>query len=234
MNIQQMQQWLNQKIKLNQLTIPLLLEDGVGGPKTRDAIYQVFRCKKPSKVTESQLLDYARKLGDSSVQRLKAIAKIETGSGAWAQDGLPRILYERHYFYRVVKKTLYLPSKQLQFLAKQDGGGYGFSWEKLAHAACIHPIGAFSSVSMSTFQVMGSYYQALGYATPLDMLYEVSRTEAAHYQLLMGYILNIAKIKSAFLKISKNPETNRDFAKRYNGANYQQNQYHVKLANAMR
>ena len=32
------------------------------------------------------------------------------------------------------------------------------SWEKLAHAACIDPIGAFSSVSISSFQIMGKYY----------------------------------------------------------------------------
>ena len=81
---------------------------------------------------------------------------------------------------------------------------------------------------------MGAYYKQLGYDNPLDMLYEVSRDEAVHYKLLVGYILNVANIKSAFLRISTNSETNRAFCKAYNGSQYEANKYHIKLANAMK
>ena len=63
-----------------------------------------------------------------------------------------------------------------------------------------------------------------------DMLYDVSRDEAVYHKLLIGYILNVAKIKSAFLKIS----ANRAFCKVHNGSSYEANQYHVKLANAIK
>lgn len=63
---------------------------------------------------------------------------------------------------------------------------------------------------------MGGYYKELGYSNPIDMLYEVTRDEATHYKLLVGFILNVAKIKNSFLKISTNPETNRAFCKAYN------------------
>lgn len=243
MNVADMQVWLNNKIKLNNLNLKPLVVDSVGGPATRNAIYQVFKYTTAKAVTEDQLLAFAKQLGDVDTKRIKAVGKVETNGSAWDSKGTPKILYERHYFYKYVNKTIYLPGYKDHFLALPKWGGYtqdfnkndiNDSWEKLAFAACIDPIGAFSSVSISSFQVMGAYYKQLGYENPLDMLYDVSRDEAVHYRLLVGYILNVAKIKSSFLKISANSETNRAFCKAYNGSQYEANRYHIKLANAMR
>ena len=245
MKVNDLQIWLNDKIKQNNLNLKLLVVDGIGGPITRNAIYEVFKCKNAKPVTEAELLDFAKQLGDTDTKRIKAIGKVETSGSAWASDGTPKILYERHYFYKYVNKTIYLPSYTDHFLAAPTWGGYtqdfnknniNDSWEKLAFAACIDPIGAFSSISISSFQVMGAYYKELGYNSPLDMLYDVSRNETVHYKLLVGFILNVAKIKSAFLKLSTNPETNRAFCKAYNGPSYASIApgYHVKIANAMK
>lgn len=202
----------------------------------------MFKCKTAKAVTEESLLNFAKQLGDTNTKRIKAIAKVETNGSAWTSEGVSKILYERHYFYKFVNKTVYLPGYSDHFLAAPKWGGYtndfnkndiNDSWEKLAFAACINPIGAFSSVSISSFQVMGGYYKELGYSNPIDMLYEVTRDETVHYKLLVGFILNVAKIKSSFLKISTNPETNRAFCKAYNGSAYASNNYHVKIAKAM-
>lgn len=245
MKVSDLQFWLNDKIKQNNLNLKLLVVDGIGGPITRNAIYQVFKCTTAKAVTEMELLEFAKQLGDTTTKRIKAIAKVETNGSAWTSDGTPKILYERHYFYKHVKKTIYLPGYSDHFLSNPKWGGYtqdfnknniNDSFEKLAFAACINPIGAFSSVSISSFQVMGAYYKELGYNNPLDMLYDVSRNEAVHYKLLVGFILNVAKIKSSFLKLSTNPETNRAFCKAYNGPSYASifPGYHVKIANAMK
>lgn len=242
MKVSDLQNWLNTKIKENNLNIKPLVVDSIGGPATRNAIYEVFKYKKAKAVTEEQLLNYAKQLGDTSTKRIKAIGKVETNGSAWYSDGTPKILYERHYFYKYVNKTIYLPGYKDHFLAHSSWGGYTIdfnnnsindSFEKLAYAACIDPIGAFSSISISSFQVMGKYYKELGYSNPIDMLYDVSRDESVHYKLLVGFILNVAKIKSSFLKISNNPETNRAFCKAYNGPNYAKNQYHIKIAKEM-
>lgn len=242
MNVKQLQGWLNKKIKENNLQIKQLVEDGLGGPATRNTIYEVFKCKTAKAVTESELINFSKQLGDTSSKRIRAVAKVETNGSAWTSDGTPKILYERHYFYKTVKKTIYLPGYKDHFLAFSDWGGYttdfnnnniNDSWEKLAYAACIDPIGAFSSVSISSFQVMGAHYKLLGYDNPIDMLYDVSRDETVHYRLLVNFILNVAKSKTSFLNISSNAETNRPFVKSYNGPNYAQNNYHVKLAKAM-
>lgn len=238
MKVSDLQLWLNKKGANPQLKV-----DGVGGPATRNAIYQIFKCANAKAVTEDELLSFAKQLGDSDTKRIKAVGKVETNGTAWSTDGTPKILYERHYFYKYVNKTIYLPGYSDHFLSNPTWGGYtndfnknniNDSWEKLAFAACIDPIGAFSSISISSFQVMGAYYNLLGYDNPLDMLYDVSRDEAVHYKLLVGYILKVANIKSAFLKISTNSETNRAFCKAYNGSQYETNKYHIKLANAMK
>ena len=238
MNVKELQIWLNDKG-----ANPKLITDGIGGPRTRDAIYQVFKNKSAPAATEMDLMKIAQTLGDNSTKRIKAIAKVESNGSAWQNDGLVKILYERHYFYKFVKKTIYLPGYKDHFLSNQKWGGYTIdfnknnindSWEKLAHAMCIDPDGALQSISIGKFQVMGIYYKELGYNHPIDMLWDATRSEMAHYKMLAGYILNVAYMKNAFLKISTNPETCRDFAKKYNGSNYAANNYHIKIAKAMR
>lgn len=243
MNIKQLQQWLNNKIKQEGLKLPLLNEDGLSGPATRNAIYSVFSCKNAKAATEEDILRVAKMLGDTNTRRLKAIAKVESNGSGWDSTGLPKILYERHYFYRHVKRVIFFPGSKDPFLSNKQWGGYtqdfnknniNDSWEKLAHAVSYNVIGAFASVSASKFQIMTSYYKELGYNNPLDLLFDISRDEAVHYELLAKYILNIAKSKSSFLKLSANPEDNRSFARSYNGPAYASNKYHIKLANSLK
>lgn len=238
MNLKQLQQWLNDKG-----ANPKLVCDGIGGPKTRNALIQVFTNKNAAAVTADHISKLAKKLGDTTDKRINAVAKVESSGSAYANDGLVKILYERHYFYKFVKRVIYFPNSNDQFLSNPQYGGYTIdfnknnindSWEKLAYAACIDPDGAFQSISIGKFQVMGSHYKHLGYSHPIDMLWDASRNENSHYDMLVGYILNVANLKAAFLKLSTNAETCRAFAKGYNGSKYQQYDYHNKLAKAMK
>ena len=102
MKVADLQIWLNTKIKENNLNIKPLVVDSVGGPITRNAVYEVFKCKNAKPVTEAELLDFAKQLGDTNTKRIKAIGKVETSGSAWTSDGTPKILYERHYFYKYV------------------------------------------------------------------------------------------------------------------------------------
>lgn len=238
MNLKELQQWLNDKG-----ANPKLVCDGIGGAKTRNAFIQVFTNKNASAATPEHISTLATKLGDITSKRINAVAKVESSGSAYTNDGLVKILYERHYFYKFVKKVIFFPNSKEQFLSNPQYGGnttdfnknnIGDSWEKLSYAACIDPDGAFQSISIGKFQCMGIYYKQLGYKTPIDMLWEASRNENSHYDMLVGYILNVANLKSAFLKLSTNPETCRQFAKGYNGSKYQVYDYHNKLAKAMK
>ncbi len=130
MNVADMQIWLNTKSKQNNLNIAPLVIDGIGGPATRNMIYQVFKCTNAKPVTEAELLDFAKQLGDTNTKRIKAIGKVETSGSAWTSDGTPKILYERHYFYKYVKKTIYLPGYSDHFLSNPKWGGYTQDFNK--------------------------------------------------------------------------------------------------------
>ena len=238
MNVKELQSWLNDRG-----ASPKLVADGIGGPKTREAIYQVFRNNKAKAVTQDDINRMAGMLGDTSDKRIKAVARVESAGNSFDNNGLVKILYERHYFYKAVKRIIFFPGRTDHFLSNPSWGGYttdfnnnaiNDSWEKLAYAACIDPDGAFQSVSIGKFQVMGSHYKALGYAHPIDMLYDATTNESSHYYMLVNYILKVANLSNAFLKLSTNSEDCRAFAKGYNGSNYASNKYHTKLADAMK
>lgn len=235
MNVKELQQWLNSK-GAN------IIADGVGGPKTRDAFIKVFTNKNAKSVTDNEILGLAKLLGDTDSRRIKAVATVESGTGAYTNDGLVKILWERHLFYRYIKRTVYFVGYKNEFISHPEGGGYTIdindnkvndSWEKLSYAVCIDPDSALQSISIGKFQVLGKYYKQMGYTHPLEMLWDARNSEYAHYKMLANYILNVANLKNAFLKISKNAETCRAFAKGYNGSSYIKFNYHTKIAKAL-
>lgn len=238
MNVKELQIWLN-----NKGANPKLIPDGIGGPATRTAFLKVFTNKNAKAITEEELLEVAKKLGDTSTKRIKAVAKVETNGASFDSTGLVKILYERHYFYKFAKKTIVYNPIKGAYLSFPSYGGYTIdadkngisdSWDKLSYAVCIDPDAALQSISIGSFQVMGKYYKLLGYAHPIDMLWDATQNEKSHYSMLVGYILNVANIKSSFLKISTNSESNRAFCNAYNGSSYEANKYHIKLAEAMK
>lgn len=235
MNVRELQRWLNAHG-----ATPKLVEDGIGGTLTRAAIIQVFVNKSASAITEGELLTIAKLLGDTDTKRIKAVSFVESAGSGWFNSGLPKILYERHYFYKLTSAAI----RNLTgwFIGRTSGGyttdvnnnGINDSWEKLAEAACKDPDAAFQSISIGKFQVMGAYYKELGYNHPIDMLWDARNSEYAHYRMLVGYITKVARMTSAYKKLSTNPEHCREFALRYNGKAYEKNNYHIKLANAMK
>lgn len=234
MNVKDLQVWLNTKG-----VSPPLNTDGIGGPKTKAAILSVFVNKQAKAITEEELLSLSEELGDTTTKRIKAVAEVESGGSGWFNSGLPKILYERHYFYRLVPS----PFKNLRgwFINKVAGdytsdankNNINDSWEKLADAACIDPDAAFQSISIGKFQVMGSHYKMLGFNHPIEMLWAATGYEYQHYKMLVGYIKG-TNLLTAYKALSTNPDDCRAFAKGYNGPKYEKYQYHLKLAKAMR
>lgn len=233
MNVRELQQWLNAHG-----ADPILKIDGDGGKETRRAFLQVFVNKNAKAITSEQLLDIAKRLGDTSTKRINAVAKVESTGGGWFDTGLPKILYERHYFYNLTKGKYGINQR----LSNPKSGNYTLdankndindSWEKLSEACCLDPDAALQSVSIGKFQVMGKHYKSLGFDHPIDMLWAARSSEYEHYKMLAGYI-EFNNLKKAFLALSTNSETNRALAKGYNGPAYEKYQYHIQLANAMR
>ena len=234
LNVAWMQKWLNAHG-----AYPALVVDGDGGSLTRSAIINVFVNKNAQAITQEQLQSIARDLGDTNTRRINAVAKVESAGGGWFDSGLPKILYERHKYWGLTAlanriKSWFANPSAGDYTTDANKNGINDSWEKLSLAACKDPIAAFMSVSIGKFQVMGQWYKQCGFDHPIEMLWAARNDEYAHYKMLRDYILKVANLQAAFLKISSNPENCRDFARGYNGPAYAKYDYHTKISKEMR
>jgi N-acetylmuramidase len=221
MNVSELQTWLNAHGAS-------IVVDGQAGPATRAAIIAAFTNKEAPAVTAVDIEGFAAELG-CSVKQINAVATVESAGGGFDKQGRPKILFERHKFWRATDgkfgHTIY---------SAPTAGGYGVdSWEKLTRAAGKDPDAAFASASWGKFQVMGFHWRALGYASPLEMAYQMSRSEKDHYEALVGFI-EANGLERAVRALSTNAADCVAFARGYNGSGYARNRYDQKLAAAMR
>ena len=226
-----LQAWLNENCGTD------LEVDGVWGTVSRSQFIVAMACRNATAITNDELLQIAKDLGDNDTKRIKAVAAVESAGAGWFNSGLPKILWERHKYWSHSKEKVlswYSNPTAGDYTMDANNNGINDSWEKLSYAIGKEPLAALKSISIGKFQVMGEHYDKCGYAHPIEMLYACSRSELAQYELLRDYILKVANNKSAFLALSDNPETNRAFAKAYNGVNYAKYDYHTKLGKAMK
>ncbi len=201
--------------------------DGQPGPQTRTALKAAFVNLCAPAITDTDLATLADRLGCQTKQ-LRAVAKVESGGAAYDDNGRPKILFERHKFYKATGGRFGVSA----WSNPQRGGYNEDSWEKLARAACQDVGAAFASASWGKYQVMGFHWDALGYPSALDMAYSTVTGEAAHLDML-GRFIEANGLGGKLRALSRNPEDNRAFASAYNGASYAVNDYHTKLARAL-
>lgn len=239
MNVKELQEWINDKIKSNGLPITPLVTDGIPGPLTRSTFILLFVNKNARAIDETERLLIAKSLGDVNTKRIRAVAQVESAGSGWFDSGLPKILYERHYMYRRVKKIINWLT--IGFISHPETGGYtndadkngiNDNWDKLAAAVCVNPDAALESVSIGSFQVMGAWYKECGYSHPIEMLWAARNDEYSHYKMLASFI-KANNLNKAFLQISKDPRSCVAFVRAYNGKNWKKNNYADKLAAAM-
>lgn len=208
-----------------------LAMDGKPGPATRNAVIETFRNKNAPAITFPEMRAIAERLG-CTTRQLAAVAKVESGGGGWDDAGLLKCLWERHYMWRRVKVAV--PGLSAPngggYTVDADGDGINDSWEKLADASMRWGFGlAAECASFGKFQVMGAHWKALGYPSVAEMIWGLSRSEAAHYELLARFI-DVNGLKSALRSISEKPETCLAFARGYNGKGQQG--YDKRIADA--
>lgn len=201
--------------------------DGNLGTQTRAAIAAAFANRGAPSVSDGDIAAVALTLG-CTVKQIRAVAKVESGGAAFDAMGRPKILFERHYFHRLT-----IGKWSVTSFSNPEPGGYGEdSWGKLIAAACLDPWSAFQSASWGKFQVMGVHWNALGYASPLEMAWAMRTSERAHYDALARFV-KVNGLVPAIQRLSANKADNEAFAAGYNGPGFRRFDYHAKLAEAM-
>lgn len=218
-----------------------LVVDGIVGPRTLAALRAAFSNPMAPAVTDRDVEHIALLLGADPVQ-VRAVAEVESSGGGFLRDGRPKILYERHWLWRRLRRVIPASGVAGHFIAHPSPGGYTLdadrdgqndSWEKLEDGCRIDPVAAFESVSWGKFQIMGGHWKSLGYASVFEFAYSMVVSEAGHYHALAAFI-RANGLAPALRRLSGNPATNEDFARGYNGRGFRKNAYHQKLAKAMR
>lgn len=224
-----LQTWINAKGWKPQITV-----DGEAGPATRAAFMGIFANRSAEAVSDAQMMAFAKRLG-GSLKQIRAVSAVESGGSGFLVTGQPKILWERHHFWKRLQLNLPLISnpKPGGYTLDADSDGINDSWEKLAEAAMYAPAWAIESCSWGRFQVMGFWWEKLGYESAIDFAWSMRESEAGHFEALVRYI-QFNRLAPAFRALSADPETCRAFAKGYNGPGYVKFDYHRKLAEAMR
>ena len=164
---------------------------------------------------------------------LRAVLTVETGGSGFDKAGRPKALFERHYFYKLLKDK----PDELQ-RAVEAGVAYPKWGEKpypkgsdavyaeIDTACEINLDCALRSVSWGLGQIMGNNYKLAGCSSAQEMVEQAMESEVNQLKHMANFI------KSANLLDELQRKDWAGFAKGYNGPQYAVNKYDEKLAAA--
>ena len=211
-----------------------LVADGIVGAKT----WMVFASQYPTFyqsltqrfLTERDLQQVADELS-VEVAAVKAVRTVEAGgTGFWGER--PKILFERHWFWRKLKafglNVSDYRANNDDILSSRAGGYVGGvkEYDRLGRAQAIHAEAALESASWGLFQIMGFHWQALSYESVGEFVERMGRSEGEQL-VAFGRFLQANRLVE--------PLRRHDwaaFARGYNGRGYKRNRYDEKLARA--
>jgi hypothetical protein len=211
--------------------------DGIWGPQSKAALLAWASNLRARGIEPSDIAAAAARIGCSILQ-LEAVRAVEAAGRGFDRAGRPKILFERHKFHRFTggrfSPTDFSQSRGGGYTNDANRNGINDSWDKLSDAIATGQVNAaFMSASWGAFQIMGEWWDEMGYVSPFAMVAAATISEAHHLDMLVRFI-RFHRLEDEVRAITSNPETNRAFAAAYNGPGYRRNNYHIKLADWMR
>lgn len=203
------------------------------------------------KLTDSQIREIANENG-LEYGVIKAIHKVESNGAGFLADGEPKILFERHIFYRELTKLGYITlanqmsqiDPSLCHKSPTPKGKYGDtnqqhtrlqnSQDLLLKArpdadknlqAVIREC-ALKACSWGLGQIMGFNHKLAGFDSLQAFINAMYDSEKAQLQAMINFLKSVGLEKAM-----KNKDW-RAIAKAYNGVAYAKFDYHNKLARA--
>jgi len=178
-------------------------------------------------LTEQDYIEAAEQL-NTEVAIIKAVAKVESAGSGFLKNGAPKILFEAHQFYKRVPvevndKTI--SANGWTEARKYYQGGIK-EYTRLALAMSYDANTALQSASFGKFQIMGFNYFKAGYKDVFEFVQDMYVSEKKHLEAFLNFI-EYEKL----IEPMKNKDW-RKFSAGYNGSRYEENNYHIKLANA--
>jgi hypothetical protein len=196
-------------------------------PPMIDNYLSSLRAQSNATLTRADYEAVAAELG-CEWEAAAAVAEVESGRlGAFTPEGRPVILFERHKFSSKTNRRF---DASHPTISNPSPGGYPRTqaerWAQLELAYSLDPEAALQSASYGRFQVLGENYTDMSLPNSHEYVSKMARSERDQLDVFKAYI--IAKGLADELRDKRWA----DFARRYNGPGYAQNQYDTKMADA--
>lgn len=204
--------------------------DGVGGPKTYQAIIDYLTDGPDVRLGDADFQTAADRLS-VPVAYVRALYEVES-SGTPFIDGRPVILFEPHIFARLTGGRYNFSHPHLsspKWNPKLYPGSQKGRYDQLAQAVMLDPEAGFASASYGAFQILGMNHNRCGVSTAMSFAWQEAQSEADQLHHFVEFIQSDAILWNA-LRAAQWVTV----AKRYNGTAYYKNAYDVKLAKAVR
>jgi hypothetical protein len=165
---------------------------------------------------------------------IHAVIDTETAGTGFDYLDRPRMLFEPHIFYRLLKAKgdlTKLNKAAAEGLAYPVWGSQKYpadSYQRLTRAMLIDCELALRSASWGLGQIMGFNFAMAGYASASDMVTAFRDSEKVHLQAMIQFII------AAGLDDELRRHDWAGFARGYNGAGFAKNGYDKKLASAFK
>jgi len=170
-------------------------------------------------------LAHARRALGVDLATLWAVMTVETRGCGFLPSRRPVILFERHIFHRITDGRF---DAHAPDLSNPRAGGYGAGGEaqheRLARALALDRRAALESTSWGLGQVMGFNARHAGYRSVETMVRAMTLGENSQLKAMIGFI------RSNGLATLLKRRDWKEFARLYNGADYQRNKYDERLA----
>ena len=220
-----------------------LVMDGIIGEKTWKVLMLIashhLHETSGQFLSEGDLVNAATQL-NIELAAIKAVNEVES-RGSGFLNNHPKILFERHVFWKRLKKHGVDPEQyaaaNANILQKRYGGYKGGIREiaRLEKARTIHEPAALESASWGLFQIMGYHWKTLDYSSIEDFTQRMKLSEAEQLEAFVRYIQHNRLDRWLRLKAGQSRlklENFEKFAYRYNGPAYLRNKYHTKMFSA--
>ena len=181
-------------------------------------------------------LDELAKKYDLEPAVILAIQSVESGNNGYLADGRPKILFEGHVFWRMLKAAGKNPADYVKgnediLFEKQDRSKYtkgASEYARLEKAEKIDRVAALKSASWGEFQIMGFNHKTVGYPDVDSFVESISQPGAGQIRAVLTFMDN-----NKLLPLVRGPNKKwAKFAAAYNGAGYKKNKYDEKLQKA--
>lgn len=178
-------------------------------------------------LVEADYIKAATLLG-VEVASIKAIAHVESSGSGFLSNGLPKILFEGHWFSKLSngKFDEKHPTLSYKKWTKKHYKSGVAEYSRYNAAKALDVDAAMKSTSWGKFQIMGFNCSKCGYSDVKTFVAEMHKSEGHQLIAFVNFL------KSTKLDAHLKSKSWAAFAKGYNGPAYAENKYDMRLQQA--